>query len=223
MEKAYLFLNSLSLVKEKNIVKMKLCDSSKYSNAYKQLAKKGNYLEIYKYGIAYNEYDLLLKDYAFFQYSYDEVNGMIRLSFQPNPNIVKSYEEFLKQEFDCSYKDVGDNFLELYENFIDEQMDFQVVTPVRYDYDVDLYEDMIHSASHIHIGTEKNLRIATNKIFTPLGFTVLIVHNFYYPVWKEQMSQDLNFKDKILTAKKQCPEVAEQYFSTYEKQYFYIN
>lgn len=108
VDKAHQFLNSLSLVKEKNVAKIRRWDSDKFSRSFKKLSQKGRYVEVYKTGIQYNEYDILLTDFSFLQFSFDEDEKIVRYAYYPNPNKFKSYEEFLDRELEASLDEVGD-------------------------------------------------------------------------------------------------------------------
>lgn len=68
MEEAYRFLNGLSIARMKNVEKISKCSSSKYSDELKKAARKKEYNRLYQHAIAFNEYDILMKDFSFFNF-----------------------------------------------------------------------------------------------------------------------------------------------------------
>lgn len=220
VNKAYSFLKHMSLVKEKNVAKMDQCSSDKFSKIFKKMSKKERYIEIYKKGIEDNEYDILLIDSSFIQFSFDEEPGIIRYAYYPNPNQVKSYEEFLNKELESCVEEVGDTCRDLYEQYVEEQAELIQVTSFRYDYNTELYDDMVHSAAHFHFGGE-DIRVPCDRVLTPFSFVILVIHYYYGSKWKESV-RDEKILLEILNAKGQCEPVIKKYFSQKEQKYFYV-
>lgn len=220
VDRAYGFLKRLNLVKEKNVARIGQCHSDKFSKTFKKLSQKAMYGDLYKKGIEDNEYDLLLTDYSFLQFSFDEKEGVVRYAYYPNPNQFKTYDEFLNLEFESSETEVGDSYRDVYEQYVEEQTELEHVTQMRYDFDIDLYEEMIHSAAHFHFGGE-DIRVSCDKILTPLSFVMLVVHYYYLPKWKEVIG-DEGIRDTVLNVKSQCECIQDEYFSSDERNYFYV-
>jgi len=210
----------LNLLNRFNPINIKNCSSKKYSLAFKQSSLKKIYKQTYIIGLENQDYDLLLVDQSFLQFSYDLPEGKIRLAFYPNPDEIKTYNDFLKK-YDYKYSDVGDIFQKEFEQYLCES-DIEIpVTPIRYDYDEAGYKELVHHTSHLHIGQNNNIRIGTIKEISPLSFSALIINYFYLNIW-ENVIENNELKTKILSVKNQCDNLSDEYFSRAEKQYFYI-
>lgn len=231
MEEAHIFLKKLALVREKNVEMMRYCESSKYSDELKKLSRKNDYRELYQYAIAYNQYDILLKDFSFLQFSFDNDSNVIRMAYFPSPDIVITYEEYLEQNI-SSDNTAGTDDVELfrqnqwrreeYENYLESQEAWNPVTALRYDYSESEYNGLIHSVSHFHFGQNESIRVPMDKILTPYAFAVCVVSYYYYDVWKNGLSSDEDFERKIITVKQKCGKVSAAYFSEEERRYFHV-
>lgn len=225
MEEAYRFLNGLSIVRMKNVAKISQCGSEKYSEELRKIAKKREYIDLYQHAIAFNEYDILMKDFSFFQFSFDGDTNIIRMSYYPNPDIITTYEQYIKYLSDKMTILDGEEwrYREEYENYIDNQESNNMVTPLRYDYSEKEYQGLIHSAAHFHFGQMETVRVTCEKVLSPLSFAVMVVNYYYYPIWKEKLKQDEKFKKIVLSVKEQCDIVNEEYLSHEEQKYFLIS
>lgn len=58
------------------------------------------------------------------------------------------------------------------------------VTPIRYDYRPQHYEEGRHPASHVHFGHMNNIRLATERVLErPLSFFLLVIRQYYPDDW----------------------------------------
>ncbi len=210
-------LSLLDSVDEHNI---RICSDAKYSHEFKKAALKKSYGKTYIIGIENNDFDFLLCDHSFIQYSFNPVERTIRLAYYPNPNIIKTYEEFLFHQ-ELTYKDAGDLFMDDYQQFLAEQSQYDVITPVRYDYNESLYSPLYHPASHLHIGLNNQIRISCDKILTPLSFSGLIISFFYQDTWK-RMLENGNQKKMVMSHKNSCTQLLEVFFPEEAKKLFHL-
>lgn len=144
----------------------------------------------------------------------------IRMAYYPNPEIVKTYEEFLIHHT-LDITECGDIFRDEYQQFLNESADYDYVTPIRYDYDESGYISIIHYASHLHIGLNSHMRIGLELELTPLAFTGLVVSYFFYGAWKKAMLIP-EFCEKYLKHKTACDVLPRDFFTAEDKMHFYI-
>lgn len=215
------FLDKAGILREKNIVNLQKNSENKFSDVFKKLSREESYQPLYQRGIEYNEYDFLLADYSFLQFSMEELSGSVRMAYYPNPNIIESYEKYLEKEWDSTVEEVGDTYREFYEKYNDDEAPQRQVTPLRYDCDVKEYIEVIHSASHLHFGSQ-GVRVNCRYLLTPLAFVTLIVDLYYYSCWKEILLKETCLSPVVFSVKKQCDLIKKEYFSEKDKEYFYL-
>jgi hypothetical protein len=209
------FLNEIDLLKQKGV---KVIYSDGVSDEFKSLSLDSDYLKTYKTAIQNFDYDFLLKDDSFFQFSFDEAleAGIpsIRYAYFQNPNQFKSYEDFLdllRQQNIIEEEtnlEIGDTLFNDYEQFLIEQQLNSNATSVRFDVDMKGYRPMIHSTSHVHFGHNNMIRVPCNKFITPLNFVVFVLKHIYYYEWKEIVSNEHVVLNKYInTSKVSCSEL----------------
>lgn len=219
-------LGELNLLIKENTTRPFSLNSNKFSAEFYSVCQKNNYKDIYLAIMNNNDYDILLTDSSIIQFSMninqqnsDDIT--IRYAYYPNFAKVKTYEAFL-EEFEFTYEDVGDELMSEYEQSLDEAKINSGICPIRYDYDYRLYDGLNHSISHIHIGHNNEVRIATSKILTPEKFILFVIRNTYPSKWKDIVSNDELLKT-CLSKKVQCLEINDNYFKTEEKGLFYLD
>lgn len=200
-------LEECDLLKSINSSRKMNFDKSKFSKEFISISQGESYKEIYDTAMNKGDYDILLVDNSFFQFSYEESNNklnQIRYAYYNVPYEVETYKEFLNGE-GFSYNDVEDEFIEIYEQYIAEAELKNQVIPIRYDYDLKGYKPIIHTSSHMHIGHNNDLRIPCNKIFLPQVFITFIIRHVYFNEFEKRMNDDIfkvNYFNKISQNKK---------------------
>ena len=186
------YLEDWDLLKRTNTQNIYRASNSKYSYEFINLARGDNYAPMYRCAIENDDYDYLLNDGSFFQFSYDvcprEKHEVIRLAFYPSI-YEYTYEDFLVKELDKRIDECDSDYHDVYQQFISEQ-DPVIKTVFRYDYDVSLYKKQIHSAAHIHFGNEEGIRIPINSQLRPSAFVKMAIEYYYPNKWKEMVSAD---------------------------------
>ncbi len=185
--------------------------------------KEVHYEKIYEIGIKKQDFNILLADYSFFQFSKNNSLGSLRLAYYPNP------KKFLM--FDGKVYD----FLELCEKYsfeeaqqiIDESEPLNEIPPIRYDFDTFSHCENHHPAAHLHIGSRVENRWPVEKILSPSVFLLKILFLYYRDFWLD------NFEHKILDSKcldelyiqeiSKCSSVPNEYFSKKEKVRLYLS
>lgn len=171
-------LDDYGILKKTNNMNIKEGSYVKFSEEFRKVAQKQNYNDIYIKGMEADDYDYLLKDGSFFQFSYDTYNKdfIIRLAFYPSINDI-SYDDFLVENIGTGIEECGSIFLDDYQQFIMEQ-ESKNVSPIRYDYNSKIYKEFVHSVSHLHFGNEEDIRVPLDKILLPSAFIKLLYNIF---------------------------------------------
>lgn len=200
--------------------------NTKLSADFLSVMFSDDYDIVYKTAMKNRDYDFVLFDGSFLQFSVTNSdsgldNGIIRYAYFPNPRKHQTYGEFLMDN-DTTYEEAGDLFAEEYEQYVSEARLKNIVTPIRYDYDFGAYQkDSHHPVSHLHIGSEENVRIPISKILTPQAFMLLVIRNMYYDHWKKALLDD-TFLPIVERVKQQCPDLGQDKFTEFEKKQPYI-
>lgn len=187
-------LTTCNLFQSENYAKRLIFTPSKFSRYFFQashnLEQDGDYRKLYQLAIANKDYDILLKDYSFFQFSCEsDVNNKIvkyRYAYYEAPSEFPTYEEFLN-ELGFSYEECGEDFFSDYEQVVDEAKIKNTVTPLRYDYDENLHEPPVHSISHLHLGFQNEIRVPIKYILTPHAFVSFVIRHIYWKQWKKAL------------------------------------
>ena len=88
-------------------------------------------------------------------------------------------------------------------------------TPVHYDYQTSEYKEGYHPASHMHIGTGNNIRLASKKILNPMSFTLHIIRHHYLEQWKALIG-DGTIKEVGHHVSIALDNVPEEYWKEYD-------
>jgi len=193
---------------------------NKFSDEFFKMTKGINYDETCKTALENADYDILLSDYSFFQFSCSKNVNNIRYAFYEHPRDIKSYEKFVR-DIGFSLKETGEELYDEYEQYVDEARLKKSITPIRYDYNIDLYEELKHPSSHFHVGFENEIRIPVSNIITPQAFLGFIIRHIYRDKWIKALDNGrfYNYYERI---KNSCSELDENYFTQEEKKLFYL-
>lgn len=213
-------LEEYELLNRTNYRNVNISTYKKYSDEFRVSAQKDNYAKTFIVGSEKDDYDYILRDGSYFQFSFDEndVDFVIRMAFYPTINRI-SYEEFLLEFLELSIEECGGAFIEDYQQYLDEQ-EINVVTPVRYDYNSKIYQKVIHSASHIHFGYEENIRVPANKILFPTAFIKIVLQYFYYNTWKKKVK---NKEDNCFISGSEKKDIDSVYWESEDRKIPYIS
>lgn len=219
-------LKKIDLLNKENHTRPFSLNSSKFSGEFYSVCQKDTYKDIYKAIMDNSDYDILLHDYSVIQFSMNinrenEDDITIRYAYYPNFGKVKTYEEFL-EELELDYDECGEEFMYDYEQSLAEAQINIGICPIRYDYDYRLYQGINHSISHIHIGHNNEVRIATSKILTFDKFILFVIRNIYPLKWKT-ITSDRELLDECLKIKSKCKNINNAYFKTEEKNLLYLD
>lgn len=156
-----------------------------------------NYVEQWKLSHAHRWFHVVLEDLAYFTFS--EVDGKSSYGYYPCPLDVQSLSDYLRErDIELTQK----NRLaaaEKYELSVQTANLRESITPIRYDLDTGAYRTCTHPATHIHIGLDNQIRIATRRLMTPLAFVLFIFRQVYPDNWHNllQYSTELGLARRI--------------------------
>jgi hypothetical protein len=211
------------LIKRLGLVKAGYDKKGIFSAGFVEQSRKGNYLDIYKMAIRNFDYDILLFDDSIMQFSYTNPGGdkIVRYAYYQFPFDMPSYEEYLGKS-GLSVEDVGDFFLDDYEQEVAEALINSSALAIRYDFSLREYSPSVHPASHFHVGLDNHMRLPIAYYITPMMFGIFILKQVYYERWTSFMS-DPSFRRHFENCKKQCTKLERICFNDADKKelYFY--
>lgn len=214
----------LDLLKKENQTRRFELNFSKFSPEFVKVFQKDDYTLIYKTAMEKHDYDFILKDDSFFQFTYKDGDvEILRFCYYENPYKYLSYVDFLQTELDTSYEECGDDLLKDYQQYVSEAKIKDGVFPFRYDFDGELgnYKELLHPGSHIHIGHNNDIRLPTKQLLTPFGFSIFVLRN-KYPYEYDQALKDSTIKSLILKEKSSFCEYNQELFSTLDETQLYF-
>lgn len=161
-----------------------------YSSLTSARFRTKSYTDIWRDCFSNRHFDFLLEDMSMIQFCHGGNSNLERLrlnySFYECPFSVSSYSDFLKEE-GFEYHEVGEQLREEYDLYLNDAPEKKAITPIRYDYDPESYDEGCHPASHVHFGHRSSIRLASKNILTPISFVLFIVRQCYPKQWKEYL------------------------------------
>lgn len=161
-------------------------ETPQYSGIDNSEFRDKSYIE--KWQVLYTKrlFDFQLIDGALVQFRAlgDYRKFVLNYVYYDCPYDILTYKDYLKKVVGTDYAEARDYFRQEYEEYIFASNLKKSVTPIRYDFDVDAYEEAVHPSSHVHIGDENKLRIGTEKVWKPISFLLFIVRQCYPEEWK---------------------------------------
>lgn len=216
---AKILLDKFGLKFEEDLSKSKRLNSQDYSNVFKKATLSDKeYAEIYKIALDYNDYNLFIpSNGSLFQFSQESKNGKLemRYAYLESPFEAKNYQDFLK-DYDLTYDEVGDAFLEEYQQYRSESNLKSHITNIRYDYSETQYNELSHPTSHIHIGQRNHVRLQLAYTMLPSNFVAFVLRNVYWEHWKIFIQNDRN-RDFYLDHCKPQQGISKDYLSDLDK------
>lgn len=222
---------SIKLLKEINLFKgVGPKNTGLYSEEFRKVSRKNNHIEIYNVIRNNLDYEIVLFDDSFFQFSWDQ--NYLRFSFIENPSFRHTKNDYLnilfpeENFYELSEEEINEIINENeFEQFLNEQEINSNLIYIRYDFDKNGYKPLLHSCSHIHIGLRENLRIPSSIVLTPLEFVLFCIKQCYYDKYKlyHEKFEITKIVTKRNDSKRLCIEIREQAFwNPIEKNEIYI-
>jgi hypothetical protein len=127
-------------------------------------------------------YDFRLVDASLLQFHREE--NHLSYSFLEAPLTALAFEDFAAESVGEEWSVLEEELRSDYELYLSSDLAERSVTPVRYDYEPDLYRSGLHPAGHFHFGVNNHIRVCAAKILTPLSFVLFILRQFYPQKWE---------------------------------------
>jgi len=195
-----------------------------FSKEFIQVSREQNYSQIYTTARRNRDYQILLSDESFFQFSLnlasDGKSAVARYAYYETPFDLAEVRALDNLHFGISTNWWETELLEdqLRSN-LEEKRFF---TPIRYDFDLGLFKAELHPASHLHIGFANEIRIPVSKVLSPLAFTCFVLRHIYRPIWKD--NRHLNEVTQAYNdIKSTCIDLEQSYFPDIEKRDLYLH
>lgn len=159
--------------------------SLKVSDRFNELALSGvaSYPAIYHRGLELAQYNCLLRDYSYFQYSIEDRKSW-RLAYYPSPYFSGCAPHL--QDLDELRSQLENNKISLteFEEFVADGFEAVNRVPMlRFEYSEIQHKKLYHPAAHLHIGVDGNDRLASRIKMSPLSFTMLVMRSYYSSSW----------------------------------------
>lgn len=178
------------------------------------------YEEVYLTGLSNTDYNLLLRDYSYLQFSLGDV-AHVRYAYYPNPFLGASPTAIAELEELRTYLDEGAVSMEEYLAKVAELRKSQHPPLLRYENAPSQYAEFSHPCSHLHLGHHDSNRWAVQRVLTPLAFSMLVARHFYAEAWFSAGSLTLFGKTQspdtyLADTKLDCRVLPEEHFSKSE-------
>jgi hypothetical protein len=171
----YHFLQECKLVRSAYVLKSKSA-----SVEFRELAltPEASYRDLFLCGLRNSDYNFLLSDYSYFQFSFTE-KQRYRFGFYPNPFAGSRSDpaelDELLQEGIISFEEYSETLA---------GQPYEISKPlVRFDLDCGAYVRLTHPAAHLHVGMHNENRWPVCRCLTPRSFALLIVKLYYGNNW----------------------------------------
>ena len=135
------------------------------------------YVEQWRYFYKERIYDFKIFDSSLFQLQ----PAPLSYSFIECPFEIPSFSAFASRTSGTQQEESATLRAE-YELFI-SSLEQRATTPVRFDYDPKAYREGLHPAAHVHVGYRSNVRVATERLLSPMSFILLILRQCYPDHW----------------------------------------
>lgn len=163
----------------------------RYDDSLPGLVREMSYTDEFTHYSTERLFDVVMVDGAMFQFK-PEKRGQYSYCYYQSPVAAVTYEEFVAEFYSDlgSVDEIGAAFQSEYGEYLSTVRLRDAVTPVRFDYSPAAYREGVHPAAHIHIGSGNSIRLATDRLMTPLAFVLFVVRQLYPAQWVELLSWD---------------------------------
>lgn len=191
------------------------------SSDFKSKSRKAiSYREVYEAGTLNQDFNLMLSDMSYFQFTEIEKDKEIRLAYYPNPFQFVEYKSERENALELLEK--NEFTLDEYEQFISECNYTHDIPLIRYDLSIEQHCDKYHPAGHLHIGFVVENRWPVAKILSPYAFLLNILMQYYSKLWiqfgdegdKRPNRLDIMYREEL----KRCNVISDEFFTESEKE-----
>ncbi|MBX7534512.1 DUF2290 domain-containing protein [Qipengyuania sp. GH1] len=179
------------------------------------------YEELYLLGLRDVQYNMILNDFSFFQFSQDSENEY-RFAYYPNPYLGS--DEAAVSSIKELHEYVSEGVLD-YEDYLRSISEVSVTRyppMIRYEFSASQYDSEWHPASHLHIGIFADWRWGIAKFLNPKLFTLTVLRHLYPNAWRECQGipsgdRRVTLDEELTTVKGQCGAVPLDFYSNNER------
>jgi hypothetical protein len=140
------------------------------------------YEAIYRTGLSRAHYNIMLFDYAYFQFSRED-DATWRLAFFPNPWVSGSPNAVERVRQWEALEEVGVLDHEEASNLIADMPYLGAVPCIRFESAPAQYREIAHPSAHFHIGRHNQNRWPSTVILGPKAFAMIIAKMYYPEFW----------------------------------------
>jgi hypothetical protein len=198
------------------------------SDSFKALAVGPNvsYEELYLAGLREVQYNILLKDFSFFQFGTGSVDG-VRFAYYPNPFLGAAPDALAELKEMQEYVVEGVVDVDEFLHRVSEIRRPQHPPLVRYEYSKCQYIEATHPCSHMHLGFHGENRWPVRRFLTAHGFALLIFRLFYQDFWiradlVKSGERQLTMDAVLDAAREECRLLYDDEFSNAEARRFHL-
>lgn len=186
------------------------------SNEFKRMSRRSfDYRKIYEAGINNQDFNFMLFDRSFFQFSNSSINESLRYAFYPSPYAHKENLELEKEAQEML--DEGQLSFEEYDQMLSEMSGISPLQPIRYDLSLEQYCKHSHPAAHFHIGSSLSNRWPVSKKLTPFAFFLNILRLYYSNDWHSSEEIRDEMDQRFERELRECSTLSSAYFSESEQ------
>ena len=195
------------------------------STDFKKTAMRATkYTEVYNTGTKNQDFNLMLMDRSFFQFTETSKREDVRLAYYPNPYQFVEFKNEKKEALELL--DLGEISFDESEQLLSEG-DFTCDIPlIRYDLSLKQYCNKYHPAAHFHIGFYAENRWPVKRYLSPYAFLLKILKTYYPKIWirhgdigKEKENKlDAEYRNEVSN----CAVISSDYFDQYAEQRLYF-
>jgi hypothetical protein len=151
------------------------------------LDSDATYESIYRTGLSRSHYNIMLYDYAYFQFSRDD-DFSWRLAFFPNPWVSGSPNAVERVQQWEALEELGVLDHEEASNLIAEMPYLGAIPCIRFESAPAQYREMAHPSAHFHIGRHDQNRWPSTIMLGPKAFAMIIAKMYYPEFWAKKSS-----------------------------------
>lgn len=198
------------------------------SESFKTLAiePRVTYEELYLTGLREVQYNILLKDYSFFQFGTGDIDG-VRFAYYPNPFLGAAPDAVAELNEMREY--VAEGLIDV-DEFLHRASEIrrpQHPPLVRYEYAKSQYNEATHPCSHLHLGFHGDNRWPVRRYLTAHAFALLIFRLFYLEFWMragpiKSGEHEITMDVALDAARADCRILYDNEFSKAEARRFHL-
>jgi hypothetical protein len=148
------------------------------------LDQDSSYEQIFRTGLQRSNYNILLSDYAYFQFRRTDDHSW-RLGYYPNPWLSGASQAERDLEHWEMLEDAGGLTYEETSELIAAMPLRGTIPPIRFEYALAQYKELVHPAAHFHIGLHSENRWPSAISIGPKAFVMTVAKLYYIQAWEK--------------------------------------